>query len=142
MKTSEKQSESISEMKRQRTASRNAIVVMTLLFVALLTGSGATSSPTGELSTGDMVWGGLSIIAFASLLWSLYISYRQADERQRLIQLKATSLTFVAIIFSMVAAQILHALAIVKLDVTIQIVVIGGIVLWMTLVKAVERRSN
>lgn len=142
MNTTTKQQESVSEIKRRRTANRNAAVIISVLFVALLTGSGATNAPNGELGVRDIVWGSLSVAAFAGLLWSLYISYRQADERQQIIQLKATSLAFVGIIFGMVTAQILHALAIVSLHTSIQIVIIGGVLLWMTLLKQLERHTH
>jgi small neutral amino acid transporter SnatA (MarC family) len=142
MNTSKKQLESISEIKRQRTAARNTVIVMALLFVALVSGGGATSTPNESLSTGDLIWGGFSVIAFASLIWSLYIAYKQADERKQLIQLKANSLAFVVVIFSIMTAQILHALDIVSLNISIQIIVIGGILLWTSLMKVIERRSN
>jgi hypothetical protein len=141
MKTSKKHTESTSELNRQRTARKNTVLVMALLFVALISG-GATVMPNEKLSAGDMLWGGLSIIAFASLIWSLYVSYAQSDERQRLIQLKATSLAFIIVIFSIVSAQILHALDIVNLSVSVQFVVIVGILSWVSLTKAVERHSN
>lgn len=142
MNTSKKQPESISEMKRQRTANKNAAIVMTLLFVALLTGNLAVSAPDGSLDIGDIVWGGLSVVAFGGLLWSLYVSYKQSDERQQLVQLKATSFTFMIVIFGVVIAQILHALAIVSLNITVQIIVIGGILAWISLMKVIEHRSN
>lgn len=129
-------------MKRQRTANKNAAIVMTLLFVALLTGNLAISAPDGILDIGDIVWGGLSVAAFGGLLWSLYVSYKQSDERQQLVQLKATSLTFMIVIFGVVIAQILHALAIVSLNITVQIIILGGILAWISLMKVVERRSN
>lgn len=138
MNTPKKQQESTSEIKRQRTSTRNTVIVMALLFVALIGGAGATSSPNENFSTSDIIWGGFSVIAFATLIWSLYISYKQADERQQLIQLKATSMAFLAVIFGVVTAQILHALDIVSLDISIQIIVVGGIVLWASLIKVVR----
>lgn len=142
MNTSKKHPESISEMKRQRTANKNAAIVMTLLFIALLTGNLAISAPDGSLDIGDIAWGSLSVAAFGGLLWSLYISYKQSDERQQLVQLKATSLTFMIVIFGVVIAQILHALAIVSLNITVQVIIIGGILTWISLMKVVERRSS
>jgi len=142
MNTSQKQQESISEIKRRRTANKNNLIAMALLFVALISGSGATRVASENLSSGDIIWGGLSVIAFATLLWSLFISYKQADERQRLIQLKASSMTLMAVTLSILTAQILHALNIVGLNVSIQFIVIGGIVLWSSLIRAVEHSSN
>ena len=129
-------------MKRQRTANKNAAIVMILLFIALLTGNLAISAPDGSLDVGDVAWGILSVLAFGGLLWSLYISYKQSDERQQLVELKATSLTFMIVILGVVIAQILHALAIISLNITVQIIVIGGILTWISLMKIVERRSN
>ena len=142
MNTTKKPQESISELKRRRTANRNTVLVMALLFVALLSGASATSTANKNLNLHDKIWGVFSVLAFAALIWSLLVAYKQADERQKLIQLKATSMTFVAVIFSLVSAQILHALNVVALSISVQFIVIGGIVLWTVLTKEVERRSN
>ncbi len=137
-----KQAESISEINRRRTANKNSTFVMALLFIALIAGSSATNGPDEALETGDILWGALTVIAFTSLIWALYVSFKQSDERQQLIQLKASSSTFAAVILSIVTGQILYALNIVSLSISIQFVVIGGILLWMSLLKVFERRSN
>lgn len=141
MNTSTKHPESISETSRIKTLSKNVGISMVLLFIALLAGSGATSSPNEALSSGDIAWGVISVIAFASLLWALYTTYRQADERLKIVHLKATSLAFMAVIFCLVSAQILHALDVVYLNLSVQVIVVGGILLWMSLLKSIERRS-
>ena len=115
---------------------------MALLFIALAVGSGSTTSPENEIGARDIAWASLSLLGFAALLVSLYISYRQADDRQQLIQLKATSLSFAVLIFSVVAVQMLHALNLINLDIALQCLVIGGLVLWTVLLKVVERRNN
>jgi hypothetical protein len=139
MNTTKKPAESISEIKRRRTMFRNAILVMALLFIALVVGSGSTTTDSGP-SGRDIAWGILTVVAFGSMLWAQYVAYKQADEFQKLVQLKAAAISFMVVLFATVVAQMLHALTIISLDKTIQIVIISGVLAWMALLKLFERR--
>ena len=141
MNKSAKHPESTSEIKRQRTANKNIVTAMALLLVALIIGGGTVTPPNGQLTIRAIIWGIFAVIAFASLLIALFIAYKQSDERQQLVQLQATSLTCTAVIFSLVSAQILHALDIVDLQIALQVIVAGAIVLWMSLIKVSKAKG-
>lgn len=131
----------MSEAKRQRTANRNVIIVVILFGASLLLGS-APGSADGSIGVRDIAWVVLSIVSFVTLLWAMFVSYRQADERQRLIQLQATSISFATVMLGIFAAQLLDALALVSLKISSQIVFMGGVILWLTLLGILERRSS
>lgn len=141
MNTHNTQPESISERKRQRTASRYGMVVVVLLFIALLAGGTASPAAGQPLSAGDIAWAGLAIAGFALLLWSQFVSYRQSDERQQFIQLKAAAVAFMGVLLGIVVVQLFHALGIVTMHIATQVILIGGILLWNTLLKFFERRT-
>lgn len=140
MNIHKKESESISEINRRRNSSRNGMIVIALLFVALSAGNNATSGGS-SITTGAFIWMGLSLSAFAGLLWSLWINYQQADERQQLVQLKAASLTCMVVVFCSVSAQILESIRLINLNIALQVIIIGGILSWTVILKSMERRS-
>src|SRR4051794_5337389 len=118
MNAQKKESESTSEINRRRSSSRNGIIVIVLLLVALLAGNNALSGGN-SINTGALMWMGLSLFAFAGLLWSLWANYQKADERQQLAQLKAASLTCIEIIFCLVSAQILESMHLIDLHIAL-----------------------
>lgn len=131
----------MSEIKRQRTSSRYGITVVALLFVALLAGSVSTMAEDGTPGIRDIIWASLSIIGFSLLLWSLWVDFRQSDERQQLVKLKSTSLAFMFLVFGIVSIQLLDALRLIDLRIALQIVIIGGIILWNIFHRIIERRT-
>lgn len=131
----------MSEAKRQRTTNCNAIIVFILFAISLLLGS-APMDANGGIGTRDIAWAAISFLAFVTLLYSMFISYRQADERQRLVQLQATSLSFGTVMLGIFIAQLLDAIALVALKPSTQIVFMGGIILWVILLRILERRHS
>lgn len=131
----------MSEAKRQSTTNRNAVIVCILFGISLLLGS-VPGNTDGSIGARDIAWAALSIVSFVTLLWAMFVSYRQADERQRLIQLQATSISFATVMLGIFAAQLLDALALVSLKISSQIVFMGGVILWLALLGILERRSS
>lgn len=131
----------MSEAKRQRTANRNAIIVAILFAISLLLGS-EPASANGTIGVRDIAWVVVSLLSFSTLLWAMFISYQQADERQRLIQLQATSISFATVMLGIFVAQLLDAVALVGLKLSSQVVFMGGIILWVVLLRFLERRRS
>lgn len=131
----------MSEAKRQRTTNRNAIIVFILFTISLLLGS-APMDANGGIGTRDIAWAVVSFLSFATLLWAMFIGYKQADERQRGIQLQATSISFATVMLGIFVAQLLDAIAIVALKSSTQVVFMGGIILWVILLRVLERRHS
>lgn len=131
----------MSEASRKRTTNRNMIIVSILFAASLLLGS-APGNVDGTIGTRDIAWATLSALSFVALVWSMFLGYRQADERQRLIQLQATSISFATVMLGIFIAQLLDALGLVGLKPSSQIIFMGGIILWLSLLWLLERRSS
>jgi hypothetical protein len=72
----------------------------------------------------------------------MVISYRQADELQRLNQLKAASVAFLAMLCGVFAAQMLYAILTINLAIALQVIFIGGIVLWSLVHTWLDRKTS
>lgn len=131
----------MSEATRQKTANRNATIVVILFAISLLLGS-TPANPDGAIGTRDIAWVVVSLLSFLALLWAMFTSYRQGDERQRLIQLQATSVSFATVMLGVFVAQLLDAISLVTLKLSSQIVFMGGIILWVILLKILEPRGQ
>ena len=142
MITFHKEQESTNEIKRRRSASRNGIIVVVLLFGALMAGSSVSTQPGEAVGARGIAWITLSVIALLVLLWSIFTSYRQADERQQLMQLKAAALAFMAVMFSLFVAQLFHAVNLINLAIAAQGIFIGGVLLWNLFLWAADRRKH
>jgi len=141
MKIQNKPSESTNEINRRRTAARNSVFVFLLLLAALMAGSSTTTVPGESLGGRDIAWIAISFAALCTIVWSLFVNYRQADERQKEIQLKAATIAFIAVMFGLFGVQILHAVHLVNLTIAAQVLFIGGIVVWEGLLWIFDRRS-
>jgi cobalamin synthase len=141
MHKSTKQSESKNELNRRRTTLRDGLAVGVILLVALLIGSTPQANP-GNPAARDILWAAISFIGVLALLVVSYLSYRRADERQQLVQLKATAITFLAVLLGLFTAEMLYALKQINLNPVIQILFIGSIVLWTGLQKLIGSRNN
>ena len=139
MTTKNHSDESTNEIKRRHTAGRNSILVFALLLATLIAGS-STTVDEGALGSRDIAWITLSFIALCTIAWSLVVNYRQADERQQETQRKAAAVAFMAVMFGLFAAQVLHAAHVLNLTIAAQVLFIGGILIWEGLLWAFDRR--
>jgi hypothetical protein len=143
MKHSTKPTESINELKRRSAVGRYVVIAVVVLAAALLLGSSpTTSSSDGELTTHGVVWGIVSFAGVLALFWAMYVGYRRADERQQSIQLKAASLSFVAVLLGLFITEMLQATITINLAVAVQILFMGGIIAWMGFTKLFEARDR
>ncbi|MGF7228583.1 MAG: hypothetical protein ACQR33_01210 [Candidatus Saccharibacteria bacterium] len=136
MNKPQNEQESISDIKRKRTASRYAILVVLLLSLALVEGNSSGSNAR------TIIWAALSGLAILVLVWATFVSYKQSDERQQIVQLKAAALAFVAVLLGLFVAEMLHAIYAINLNIAIQAIFIGGILLWNSLAKALDRNRS
>ena len=133
--------ESKNEINRRKTNLRDGLAVGVILLVALLIGSAPQADP-GNPAAKDIIWATISFIGVVALLIVSYLGYRRADERQQLVQLKAAAATFLAVLLGIFTTEMLYALKQINLNVAIQILFIGSIVLWMLLQKLIESRNR
>jgi hypothetical protein len=141
MNKSTQQSESTNEINRRKSSLRDGLAVGVILLVALLIGSVPQADPSSPAAK-DIVWAAISSVGVVALLLVSYLGYRRADELQQLVQLKAAALTFLAILLGLFTAEMLYALKQINVIPVIQILFIGGIVLWVLLQKVIESRSR
>lgn len=133
--------ESKNEINRRKSNLRDGLAVGVILFVALLIGSVPQADP-GNPTTRDFVWAAISLVGIAALLLVSYLGYRRADERQQLVQLKASAITFLAVLLGLFTAEMLYALKHINLVPIIQGLFIGSIVLWILLQKIIGSRTR
>lgn len=133
--------ESNNEIKRRKTNLRDGLAVGAILFLALLIGS-APQASAGNPATRDFIWAAISYVGVLALLLVSYLSYRRADERQQLVQLKAAAITFLAVLLGLFTAEMFYALKQVNLNSAIQILFVGSIVIWTILQKFIESRAR
>ena len=134
-------SESTNEIKRRKTGLRDGLAVGAILLLALILGS-APQADAGNPHARDFIWAAISFVGVSGLLVAAYLSYRRADERQQLIQLKAAAITFMAVLLGLFTAEMLYALKQIQLIAMIQILFIASIVLWTMLQKFIESRTQ
>jgi len=142
MNTTSNKKESTSELKRRNAAWRNGLVVAVLLLLALGMGSSITTEPGVSPTATAIWWVALTCGAFGLLLVSSFINYRQSDERQKLIQLKAAALAFMSAVMGLLVVEMLHAINALNVNIGLQATFIGSIILWNILVGVIERRSH
>lgn len=138
MKNTTKPQESTSEINRQRTQRKNAAITIVLLAIALMMPSMSNGEAVGVW---DYAWASLSFIGLMALVYTVITSYRQADELQKMLQLKAAGIAFLAVVVGLFTAGLVHALADVALAPVMQIVTIAAVGLWSTLLSYLNKRS-
>lgn len=112
----------------RRAATIDGIPVVALGSIALALGSDPDQSAA---RTGW--WLGTGIAFALAIAWVLFRSFRRADEYQRRIQLESMAIAFGAVLVGIHIAGLLDAAGIGNLRQHVQIVFIGGIVLWLTI---------
>ncbi len=120
------------EDQRTRAARRAALIdgipVSTLGIVALALGS--TPDPT----TGQKTWWIATTAVFAlSLAWVLLRAFRRADEYLRRIQLESMAIALAVVLVALQVATLLDAAEIIQLRQLTQLIVIGGVGIWLTI---------
>ena len=141
MNKPQKEQESVSDIKRKRTSSRYSVIVILLLSLALVGGSSVTEVSSGSDVVPAVAWTVLSGLAMLTFAWATFTNYRQSDERQQVVQLKAAALTFIVVLLSLFAAELLYATFAINLNVAIQVIFIVGILLCNTFVKVIDRNK-
>lgn len=138
MKNITKPQESANEINRLKTQRKNTVITVALLAVALM----MPSMSNGEaIGVWDYAWAGLSFIGLMALVYTITTSYRQADELQKMLQLKAAGIAFLTVMVGLFTAGLVHALTDVALAPVMQIVTIAGVILWSTLLSYLNKRS-
>lgn len=125
---------------QQRKDMYNSVPFTVLLFIAL--GASLKYQPDQPINSWGYLWIVASSLALLALIWSVVASYRQADELQKLIRLQATSLSFIAVITAVFAAELLHMAHWVNAAALLQSIFIGGLIFWNIALEVLNRQSR
>ncbi|WP_051114713.1 hypothetical protein [Actinokineospora enzanensis] len=106
----------------------DGIPVSTLGVVALALGSNP------DPSAAQKTWWIATTIAFTlAVAWTLLRAFRRGDEYLRKIQLESMAIAFAAVLVGLQVATLLDAAGIIQLHQLAQLILIGGVVIWLTI---------
>ncbi|MBB4914475.1 hypothetical protein [Streptosporangium saharense] len=106
----------------------DGIPVATLGVVALALGS----SP--DQTTAQKTWWiAVTTVFTLSVAWVLLRAFRRADEYLRRIQLESMAVAFAAVLVGLQIATLLDAAGVVRLQQLAQLILLGGVAVWLLL---------
>ncbi|MEV4093373.1 hypothetical protein [Streptosporangium saharense] len=106
----------------------DGIPVATLGVVALALGSDP------DQSTAQKAWWiAVTTVFTLSVAWVLLRAFRRADEYLRRIQLESMAVAFAAVLVGLQVATLLDAAGVVRLQQLAQLILLGGVAIWLLL---------
>jgi hypothetical protein len=106
----------------------DGIPVSALGVIALALGSNP------DQSTAQKAWWLVTTAVFTlAIAWVLLRAFRRADEYLRRIQLESMAIAFAAVLVGLQVATLLDAAGIVQLHQLAQLILLGGVAIWMTI---------
>ncbi|MFC7383766.1 hypothetical protein [Sphaerisporangium rhizosphaerae] len=104
----------------------DGIPVSTLGVVALALGSNPDQSAVQK-----GWWIATTTVFTLAIAWVLLRAFRRADEYLRRIQLESMAIAFAAVLVGLQVATLLDAAGIVRLQQLAQLILIGGVAMWL-----------
>jgi hypothetical protein len=106
----------------------DGIPVSTLGVIALALGSNP------HQSTAQRAWWIATTIVFTlAIAWVLLRAFQRADEYLRRIQLESMAIAFGAVLVGLQVATLLDAAGVIQLRQLAQVILLGGVAVWMTI---------
>lgn len=106
----------------------DGIPVSALGVIALALGSNP------HQSTAQKAWWIATTAVFTlAIAWVLLRAFRRADEYLRRIQLESMAIAFAAVLVGLQVATLLDAAGIIQLHQLAQLILLGGVAIWMTI---------
>ncbi|MEU6428553.1 hypothetical protein ABZ860_21890 [Microbispora sp. NPDC046973] len=104
----------------------DGIPVSTLGVIALALGS------TPDQSTAQKAWWIATTTVFTlAVAWVLLRAFRRADEYLRRIQLESMAIAFAAVLVGLQVATLLDAAGVIQLHQLAQLILLGGVAIWL-----------
>jgi len=129
MKTVKDNTKSTNDVSRENALIANVGLAMLLSLVIF--GTMGPRGPTPILTLGDILSSAAAFLALLGLIGLDVLNYRRADEMQQTLRLKAGAISFAAVIATSFAAEILLNLHVGAPRQYLQIIFIGGVMLWV-----------
>ncbi|MGW4641239.1 hypothetical protein ACWEN6_22130 [Sphaerisporangium sp. NPDC004334] len=104
----------------------DGIPVSTLGVVALALGSDPDQSTVQK-----GWWIATTTVFTLAIAWVLLRAFRRADEYLRRVQLESMAIAFAAVLVGLQVATLLDAAGIIRLQQLAQLILIGGVALWL-----------
>ncbi|AYN37747.1 hypothetical protein D9753_00655 [Streptomyces dangxiongensis] len=106
----------------------DGIPVSTLGVIALALGSSPNPGTTQKAW-----WIATTAVFTLAIVWVLLRAFRRADEYLRRIQLESMAIAFAAVLVGLQVATLLDAAGIIQLHQLVQLILLGGVAIWMTI---------
>lgn len=126
------------DINRRKVDLRRSIILAILLAISMVLG--AEANPEPPITVADI---SSSLVLFAALLtmtWWAIKEYVEADEFQRLVQLKAAAFSFLVVIFAILAVSIIDMLGF-TYRASMQLICAGGVLIWLAVRHWLTTRS-
>ncbi len=104
----------------------DGIPVSTLGIIALALGSNPDQTATQKAW-----WIATTTVFTLAVAWVLVRAFRRADEYLRRVQLESMAIAFAAVLVALQVATLLDASGIVELHQLAQLILLGGVALWL-----------
>jgi uncharacterized membrane protein len=104
----------------------DGLPVLMLGGVALAVGSSPDQSATQKAW-----WIAVTAVFALAVVWVLLRAFRRADEYLRKIQLESMAIAFAAVLVGLQVATVLDAAGVIQLRQLTQLILIGGIAIWL-----------
>jgi positive regulator of sigma E activity len=104
----------------------DGIPVVTLGVIALTLGSNPDQSTTQKAW-----WIAITTVFTLAMAWVLLRAFRRADEYLRRIQLESMAIAFAAVLVALQVATLLDAAGIIQLHQLAQLILLGGVAIWL-----------
>jgi hypothetical protein len=106
----------------------DGIPVSALGVIALALGSNPDQSATQKAG-----WIATTTAFSLAVAWVLLRAFRRADEYLRRVQLESMAVAFAAVLVALQVATLLDAAGIVALHQLAQLILVGGLAIWLTI---------
>jgi hypothetical protein len=104
----------------------DGLPVVTLGGIALALGSDPDQTPSQK------VWWIVTTAVFTlAVAWVLVRAFRRADEYLRKVQLESMAVAFAAVLVALQLATVLDAAGIVQLHQLVELILLGGVAIWL-----------
>jgi hypothetical protein len=123
-------------------AARRAVLIDGLPVALLGPVALALGSQPDQSSTQKAWWIAVTVLFAVSVVWVLWRAFRRADEYLRKVQLESMAVAFAAVLVALQVATVLDATGIVELHQLTQLILIGGVVIWLTIADLRTRRHR
>ena len=114
-------------------AARRAVLIDGLPVAVLGPVALALGSDPDQSASQKAWWIAVSAVFALTVVWVLLRAFRRADEYLRKIQLESMAIAFAAVLVALQVATVLEAAGIVQLHQLTQLIIIGGVAIWLVI---------